>query len=196
MASKILPRILEAAIEIFAERGYSGATTSEIAQRAEVTEHSVFRLFASKDNLFRESLRTVVNRTLDPIHFESLVARGPGGRELEFPAAILGGVRRWYSSLSTETARLLVYATLDTRNEWREIAHERTNRIIEILGGRIEGEARRLKVRKLNSHAAAQSLIFTLIYFRVARPVLDTREKQGELVETVVQQWIHGLFAG
>ncbi len=44
-------RILEAATEVFAERGFEGAATAEIAQRAEVSEGSMFKRFRTKKDL-------------------------------------------------------------------------------------------------------------------------------------------------
>jgi AcrR family transcriptional regulator len=44
--------VLEAAQGLFAERGYSGATTREIARRAEVTEQVLFNQFESKERLY------------------------------------------------------------------------------------------------------------------------------------------------
>lgn len=46
-------KILEAAISIFAEKGYSGSTTSEIAKRAGVAEGTIFRYFKTKKDILR-----------------------------------------------------------------------------------------------------------------------------------------------
>lgn len=45
-------RIIDAALETFAERGFIGSTTKEIARRAKVNEVTVFRLFKSKRALY------------------------------------------------------------------------------------------------------------------------------------------------
>ena len=45
-------QILDAALEIFAERGYHGASTEEIARRAGISQPYVFRLFGTKKDLF------------------------------------------------------------------------------------------------------------------------------------------------
>ncbi len=47
-------RILVASLELFSARGYSAVTTKVIAEAAAVNEVTVFRLFGSKDRLFRE----------------------------------------------------------------------------------------------------------------------------------------------
>ncbi|MEM1349664.1 MAG: TetR/AcrR family transcriptional regulator [Myxococcota bacterium] len=48
-------QILEAAREVFMERGLE-ATTAEIAERAGVSEGSIFKRFATKDHLFMRSM--------------------------------------------------------------------------------------------------------------------------------------------
>ena len=44
-------RILEAATQVFAERGFEGAATAEIAQRAQVSEGTMFKRFRTKKDL-------------------------------------------------------------------------------------------------------------------------------------------------
>ncbi|MEK8127831.1 TetR/AcrR family transcriptional regulator [Paenibacillus filicis] len=44
-------KILEAAIEIFSEKGYAATSTSEIAQRAGVAEGTIFRHYKTKKDL-------------------------------------------------------------------------------------------------------------------------------------------------
>ena len=55
-ADDILNRIVRAAGEEFKRCGYAGTTTAAIARRADVTEAQLFRYFASKSNLFRETV--------------------------------------------------------------------------------------------------------------------------------------------
>ena len=45
-------RILDAALTVFAEKGYAGATTREMARRAGVNEVTLFRRFGTKKALF------------------------------------------------------------------------------------------------------------------------------------------------
>ncbi len=59
-ARTTLPRILEASLSLFVERGVEATTTKAIARRARVAEGSIYRHFASKDDLahaiYRENL--------------------------------------------------------------------------------------------------------------------------------------------
>lgn len=49
-------RILEAALDLFSERGFYATTTRKIAQKAGVNEVTLFRHFSNKINLFHEVL--------------------------------------------------------------------------------------------------------------------------------------------
>jgi AcrR family transcriptional regulator len=48
--------LLDAARDLFAERGFKGTSTRDIADRAGVSEVMIFRHFGSKANLFREAV--------------------------------------------------------------------------------------------------------------------------------------------
>ncbi|WP_433632644.1 TetR/AcrR family transcriptional regulator [Nocardia sp. CA-120079] len=63
---EIRARLLDSAREVFAEQGYAGASTKEIARRADVTEVLLFRHFGNKAGLFDSAV-------LDP--FETFVDR-------------------------------------------------------------------------------------------------------------------------
>lgn len=47
----ILPKVMEAALALFVEKGIDGTTTKDIARRAGVSEGALYRHFASKDAL-------------------------------------------------------------------------------------------------------------------------------------------------
>jgi AcrR family transcriptional regulator len=49
-------KLIESTLLLISEKGYLGATTREIAQRAGVTELTLFRHFGSKEKLFEEVL--------------------------------------------------------------------------------------------------------------------------------------------
>ena len=49
-------RILDAALDVFAEKGFHGARSREIARRAGISETLVFRHFTNKERLFEEAM--------------------------------------------------------------------------------------------------------------------------------------------
>jgi AcrR family transcriptional regulator len=61
------PAVLDAALELFLERGYEGASMQAVADRAGVTKPVVYACFSSKDELFRALLRHEEERILGEI---------------------------------------------------------------------------------------------------------------------------------
>lgn len=66
MASRIREQLIAAAVVCFAEHGYHGMSTKVIAERADVTEGSLFRLFGCKQTLFKEALGQVISECFNP----------------------------------------------------------------------------------------------------------------------------------
>ncbi|HUP90361.1 MAG TPA: TolC family protein [Longimicrobiales bacterium] len=56
---EIRNRILDAAVKVFGETGYRGATTRRIAQLADVNEVTLFRHFGSKEELLHEAVQQI-----------------------------------------------------------------------------------------------------------------------------------------
>ena len=67
-------RITQAALDLFARHGFSGATTDAISRRAKVTEKTLFRHFETKKLLFAKTVYPAMLRMLEPLAFESLRA--------------------------------------------------------------------------------------------------------------------------
>jgi AcrR family transcriptional regulator len=59
-------RILAAALEAFAERGFASTTTAEISRRAGVAEKTLFSHFKSKEALFEQTLNPATLELLMP----------------------------------------------------------------------------------------------------------------------------------
>jgi len=59
-------RILEAAIEIFADKGFAAASTSEIAQKAGVAEGTIFRHYKTKKELLLSIAGPIAAKVVAP----------------------------------------------------------------------------------------------------------------------------------
>src|SRR5215831_14907027 len=53
-------QILEAALDVFGERGLAGARLDDIARRAGVSKGTIYLYFPNKEELFREVIRAIV----------------------------------------------------------------------------------------------------------------------------------------
>ncbi|MFF8918483.1 TetR/AcrR family transcriptional regulator [Streptomyces sp. NPDC015032] len=96
-------RLLEAARDLFAERGYEGTTVRSIAERAGANQALLFRYFGSKQGLLTEvlaqggleQLRATPPEELFETALRSMLTRsadaGPGDRSLEVYLRSIGG---------------------------------------------------------------------------------------------------------
>lgn len=191
MASKIEPRILDAAIALFADYGYFGVTTRDVARKAKVTEGSIYRLFSSKDHLFELCLEAVVEHLLDPAQFLLMIFENR--KKQDFSSAIAGPLRRWYASLSHQSARLLIHACLSRNEKWRQSAYAPLEKIISILAGSMEREIKKGLPRKFNAQAVARSLILALFQFKITASSSTPAKEQNEEMEGILQHWLLGL---
>jgi len=57
-------QILDAALELFAERGFDGTSVQEIVARADVTKGAMYHYFSSKDDLLYEIYHELISRQL------------------------------------------------------------------------------------------------------------------------------------
>lgn len=53
-------QIVDVALQLFSEKGFSGTRTKEIARRAGISEALVFRHFRSKEQLYNEALKSTL----------------------------------------------------------------------------------------------------------------------------------------
>jgi len=75
--------ILDAATEVFGQRGYAGATTDRVAAAAGVSQPYVVRMFGTKEKLFLEVLRRDLDRLLTAFRAEvELISDYPLGERL------------------------------------------------------------------------------------------------------------------
>jgi AcrR family transcriptional regulator len=76
--------LLEAARELFAERGPYATTTKQIAERAKVSEDLIFRYFASKNGLLKEAVFQPMLELVESITPQWVEAqKAPAGDERE-----------------------------------------------------------------------------------------------------------------
>ncbi|MBS4196175.1 TetR/AcrR family transcriptional regulator [Lederbergia citri] len=60
-------KIIEAAIELFSEKGYASTSTSEIAKKAGVAEGTIFRHYKTKKELLMSIVMPLITKLVGPI---------------------------------------------------------------------------------------------------------------------------------
>ena len=65
--------IVEAAKEVFIKKGYLGATTMELAKKANISEVTLFRYFPTKNELFMATVEPIITEAIDQVLKEKQV---------------------------------------------------------------------------------------------------------------------------
>ena len=113
-------RLLDAAIDLIAERGYSASSVEALCRRAGVAKTALYWHFASKEGLLAAAMEKVANAWIEEIQKSVYLARDPAQRlERAFE-----GLRRMVEA-RPQILRLL----LAVANERAEVAPETRQRL-------------------------------------------------------------------
>lgn len=193
-------RILAVALEEFADKGFDGATTAEIARRADVTQPLVHYHFASKDELWRAALRPML---------EQLTATFAGQigelRDLDPVSRLKVLVRRFvaFSAANPELGRIMAYegAKGGPRLEW--LVEQDAIAQLSVFGQLLGDASRDGLVKPLPPQHVGIALGAAAAYIFVIRQTMargyDIDVTDPEVVarhaDTVVEVFFHGLVA-
>jgi TetR/AcrR family transcriptional regulator, acrEF/envCD operon repressor len=200
-------QILEAALDVFAEQGFEGATTKEIAARADVTPGLIYFYFPNKEELFCAAFEHNAHLMLSALQFENAAADEPVEEMLR--AAFLGFVEALDTPRSLSILRLMMrtaaYAEPSAEGAQSERPIERARcrirntvqRVAEAFAAYLDTQVARGAIRPVDTTLVAwiflQGTIMTLMRRKNGDPTLAglTRE---ELVDRLVAVLAHGLL--
>ena len=153
-------RILEAMLALVAERGYLGASTREIARRADVSEPTIFRLFGSKELLFEETLnhRSPLGRLKEQI--DSIGDMPVREALISICTHYLEGLRERKSFI-----RIIVSEVTTYPDKVRAAHSHMVDEIVSVLAGFIRQRQEAGELREMAPEDAAQ--IFMKLMFSV-----------------------------
>jgi len=181
-------RIVAAAVDAFAEHGFEGASTRDIAARADVTQGLVTYHFESKDELWRAAADEIFRALVDAIPSERPGAGSAARREYARDA-IRGFVR--FSAAHPQMLSFMVDAgrSDDARMRWLIETHLTSlYAFVRTLAGARGGGGRAgLAPHLYYALAGASSLIFAVPEECVALTGTDPRasarvERHADLV--------------
>jgi TetR/AcrR family transcriptional regulator, transcriptional repressor for nem operon len=196
MASKIREKIIVAAAQCFAQTGYSGCATKQIAEAAHVTEGSIFRLFGSKEKVFEEAVAYSVKQRIVARDVEQLLER-----QKNFHRAIHETTRAYIKGIPDLSVRLLLFASLEQPDI--AMAHLGTLALdLRIaLAERIAREVKAGSIRRgVDPIVAAHALLTALSMHRVYAVVYAPRHggisvrRQVEWAESIADIWLLGVL--
>ena len=146
--------IVQAAIRLFGEKGFSGTTTRELASAVGVSEPVLYEHFKTKSDLYAAIIESCSCQGVDLL--EALVGRyaetdDDEGFFLELGRVVL----MWYTEGSS-FVRLLLYSNLEG-HELKDLFFERqSSRVLGIVATYIDRRMHQGAMREMNSGLAAR----------------------------------------
>jgi len=190
-------QILEAALGLFADKGFSGAKTRQIARVAGVSETLIFQHFKTKEDLYREALKQLfAGHPVIPEVEEKAAQRDDRGL---FTTLALHMIR--HARNDPRIVRLSAFTALEGR-QFADIFHRGEDSalmISEFLAGYITLRIEEGSFKEINARIVARLFIETVFMYIVDQEVSLTGPPLTfpveETVETLVDTFLSGLKA-
>lgn len=170
-------QILHIAMRLFAERGFRGTTTKEIAQAAGVSEAMVFRHYANKNELYRAIIDHKACNEVDiktPLEKMMELAESKDDYALFYGLA-LNALNKHRDD--PNFMRLLLYAALEG-HELSQMFFE--NFVVEVynfLGSYIEQRQREGVFRQMEPRIIVRSFIGMIMHHSLNNTLWDRQQK-------------------
>jgi AcrR family transcriptional regulator len=184
-------RIVEAALELFAAKGFDGASTKEIAATAEVAEGLIFHHFENKESLLAAVFETQRSYFGELEELSSVTPDIPAGQVLSRLAGeALARLRR------ESRIAVVLFGTAQTDPEMRArlqaVIGEGTGHLARYLESRrTRGELR----QDMDTQMAAFAFLSPLfLFFLVHRDLPDSewKTRSARFVNSLLTSWLDG----
>ena len=154
-------RIIAAALVAFGEQGYADTKLTDIARRAGMSTSTVLRHFPSKDEIFREVVRTTLLGSLSSRDEAAVPACQPSAAD-----AVRALARRYWTTMERPELAAVVRLIIGELPRFPELAvfhaTEALERFVRTLERIIEGGIARGELRPVDARAAARTILATL----------------------------------
>ena len=153
--------ILAAALVAFGENGYADTKLADIARRAGVSTSTVLRYFPSKDEIFREVIRSTLLGSLSMRNEAAVPAQEPSAAD-----AVRALARHYWTTMERPELAAIVRLAIGELPRFPELAvfhaTEALERFVRTLERIIEGGIARGELRPVDARAAARTILATL----------------------------------
>ncbi len=186
--------ILETAIQHFAERGFRGVTTRELAASLGVSEPILYQHFPSKKDLYN----AIIEHTMDEGYYEALngLKRIAGTtNDEEFFRHLAAAMVKWYATRPQEL-RLKLFSALEG-HELVDQFNEKTGRpFVEVVVGYIERRIGEGAFVPMDSQAMALTFCGMVAHFCMAGILFKSKVFSMEpevMIDHTVKIFLNGI---
>ena len=186
--------ILDAAVAVFAERGFAAARMEDIAQKAGVTKGTIYLYFRSKEEVFKSLVRDSIGRTIGST---TANARTFEGRSSDLIRMVLGAIG---NLLMTSDRVVLPKIIIAEAGNFPELARfyreEIMDRGIALMTGIVERGIARGEFRKLPAEHVTRLCIAPILLIALWRTTFAKFDAVPYDFDGLIQTHIDVLLRG
>jgi AcrR family transcriptional regulator len=195
IGSKTRDKILEAAIKLFAKKGFSGTTTKEVAEKAGVNEALIFRYFSTKKDLYGAIIEKKIEE--DPAAIESTLEALKETRDdwLIFKSIAM----RMLECVEKDPTfiKLLYFSALEGHELSGMFFGSYVQNQRMLLSNYMQGRVSEGVFKNVNPLLAARTFIGMIANYVTAQELFGEKKKgefkKEEVVETFVKIFLEGV---
>jgi AcrR family transcriptional regulator len=184
--------IIDAALALFARKGFRGTTTKEIAEAAGCSEATIFKYFTSKDELYSAILE--VKSAIEETMARAAEAAAKNDDAGVFRAVGLEALIR--TEQDPSLMRLLLYSAL----EGHELSHfffeSKVRHLHEFLSNYIGQRVTDGVFRPVNPLLAARGFVGMIAHYLLIHEIFGVKRPVGILPEEVVETFVTLFMTG
>lgn len=195
-------QILEAALDVFADEGYDGATTKAIASRADVTHGLIYFYFPSKEDLFTAACELQANAVLEQLDL-ALEDDTDEDPVVALRRAIVRLVEAVAAPRTSSLFRVVSRSYMHSKpcGEAGDVARERMRtfgqRVVAGLQAYLDREIASGRLRPVETNLTAQIVTSTIVHFVIRRTLGDEeleRYSTDEFADSIANIFLYGLL--
>jgi AcrR family transcriptional regulator len=190
-------QILEAAVKVFARRGFGSATVAEIAEEADVAAGTIYNYFESKEELFMSIPQLISEPMLAAFletAFEGSEPTDIEGEERLLAQSCTEAIETLLKNLDLVKSMLASIVTLD--DETRAEYFRQPLRALTIVERYFHDRIERGIFREMNTAVVAQAYAVMVILFVLIQELIRTKDVAPLAYEEISQELIKLLLYG
>ena len=186
-------QILQGAMRLFAEKGFRGTTTREIAQKLRISEALMFKHFPSKEALYRAIIQQRMNGAKDML-FPKEALKAKDDRQV-FSAMASYLIRR--NTEDPTFLRLVLYSALEEYDLSKIFFKNNATKNTKILANYIQQRIHEKAFKRVHPLLAARAFIGMVLHYIQSQEIYGMGNlfnfPQKKVVETFVDSFLNGI---
>ncbi len=197
-------QILDAALEVFAEQGFDGATSKDIAKRADVTHGLIYFYFDNKEELFLAAFEQEAKAIFTQLDFAGAL-ESDAPPEIELPAMLTRFLRALASAPAQSILRVMMHMAAHGERdkgplrECKGFMEGQVRIVVAQMREYLDRQVANGRLRPVDTGLMAKALLGSaMVLFRSALYGLGQEQNCADSIDalaaTLADTFLHGLL--